>query len=124
MDSKQMEEYIKWAVFELACNGGIDHRNYDGETRESKLRDYMGQFNSADQAVSQVSQQLVSDKTFGEFYEQYLAAGDDCDDCDDDNFDLVNEFFNYVVEFVGLCEIFNLHEDDRDNFQTKFLSFI
>ena len=120
MDSKQVEEYIRWAVFELACNGGIDHRNYDGQTRESKLQNYVKASCSVDKAIEQVAQEMVSNQTFSEYHQQYVT---DEDDDDDDKFDLENDFFNWVVQFIGLGEISNLHGDNQDNFREKFFAF-
>ena len=121
MDSKQVEEYIKWAVIELACNAGIDHRNYDGQTRESRLQNYVKETNSVDKAIEQVAQEMVSNQTFNEYYQQYVTGEDDDDD---DKFDLENDFFDWVVRFIGLGEISNLHGDNQDNFREKFFSFV
>jgi len=122
MDSYQMEEYIKWAVFELACNGGIDHRNYDGETRESKLKDYVMKFSTIDKAIEQVAGELVSSKEFVEYYTSYLSNNEE--DNEEDIFELKMNFFGFVIDFIGLCSINNLHGDDRDNFQYKFFTYL
>ncbi len=126
MDSYQMEEYIKWAVFELACNGGIDHRNYDRESRESKLKDYVWKFSSIDKAIQQVAGELVSSKEFVEYYTSYLSNNDEDNEevNEDDVFELKMNFFGFVTDFIGLGPINNLHGDDRDNFQYKFFTYL
>ena len=117
-----MEEYIKWAVFELACNTGIDHRNYDGESKDSKLKNYVWKFSSIDKAIQQVAGELVTSKEFIEYCTGFLSNNEE--DNEEDIFELKMNFFGFVIDFVGLGPINNLHGDDRDNFQYKFFTYL
>ncbi len=141
--------YIRWAVFELACSGNIDHRNYSESNGKSKLKKYVGKFASADKAIGQITKELVENKTFNEQIQEYLkiigktdptqSTIADCDadennqdSCCDDDFcdensygsdeiyDTKQQLFSEFVDFIGLYEIENLHGDDRDEFEEKF----
>jgi len=120
MDSKKMCDYVRWAVFELACNAGIDHRNYDGKTRESKLKEYVKGHKDAEKAIERICVELFQDEQFNDYMTRYSNPEDDEED---DAYELQTEFFNYVVEFIGLGEISNLHGDDQDNFRDKFFLY-
>ncbi len=130
--------YIRWAVFELACSGNIDHRNYSESNGKSKLKKYVKKFASADKAIEQITKELVENKTFDEQIQEYLkiigktdqtqSALVDCDGdendqdscCSDEIYDTKQQLFSEFIDFVGLYEIDNLHGDNRDEFEEKF----
>ena len=128
MSSSKVGGYIRWAVFELACRADIDHRNYDGSKKESRLKTHRNILNSCDEAIEKTALELLTDEQFKNQYSQYCeklkANANDEDEDDDFEYETKPQLFNYVVDFIGLYEIFNLHEDDRDDFQDKFFEMI
>ncbi len=110
---ESLVSYVRWAVFELAC-GNIDHRNYSyphGET--SKLKNYVEELNNSELAIKKVVKELLE-------IEDIVNCFDDINSNNEEIDDIYNDCFDAVISFIGIYEINNLHEDDRDKFVERF----
>ena len=104
--------FIKWTVFELACNPNLCIRNYCDTRAPSALMIGLQQnSNNVDITIQNIVNELMSNSVF-------LKLLDDSYD------DSIEDIFNFFVNTVGLYQIFNLHADDRDIFQEKFETLI
>ena len=65
-------DYIRWAVFELACSGKIDHRNYSTTSAKSNLAKYVSQYANAEKAIEQVVKELCENADFKEQLAEYF----------------------------------------------------
>ncbi len=108
--------YVRWAVFELAC-GDIDHRNYShphGET--SKLKNYVEELNDSEAAIKKVVKELLEIEDIVNCFDEINNMNSDNDELDD----MYNDCLDAIINFIGIYEINNLHEDDRDKFIERF----
>jgi hypothetical protein len=116
-------EYIRWAIFELACSSNIDHRNHsDTNTGESKIKEYCREYNNCEKAIERITKELVEDIEFNNNLDNYNVDVKENDD--EELFDIKQELYSMFISYVGLYEIYNLHDDEFNNFQSKFFELI
>jgi hypothetical protein len=123
--------YIKWVMLELACNNKIDHRNYDRDNKaKSRLYDTI-KSNDYDfnYGISLVADTLLSDNNTLQkiiFRIEEISKSDEelKEDDGDERYELEDELFHYVNDFIGLHEIGSLHGDDADIFKDKLYGLL
>jgi hypothetical protein len=123
--------YIRWAVFELACSGKIDHRNYSTTNAKSTLANYVEQYASADKAIYQIASELCENQEFKEkLAEYYELLGESketknpgkntCDDEDDSCCDKTDD----NSELDSCCDDYDRFLDIKQNLFHGFVAFV
>lgn len=117
--------YIKWSMLELACNNKLDHRGYNDSEGKSRLyatiKNNGYDFNLG---MELVADQLIANKngklqTMISKVEKISSQENISDEDGDERYELEQEIFSYVNDFIGLGEIGSLHGDDSDKFKDK-----
>ncbi len=117
--------YIKWSMLELACNNGIDHRGYNDNETNSRLYDAIKNngydFNLGMELVADQLLANKNNKLQKIIYKiEKISSQENISVEDGDvRYELEQEIFSYVNDFIGLNEIGSLHGDDSDNFKDK-----
>ncbi len=100
------EKYIQTVFLDLVTKATIDHRNYDGRQTNSRLREMIKESGSFDTSIKKMAEMV-----FEEFNTRFNHH---------DTEDLINE----INEFIGLNELLNIHQDDKDTYDEMILNFI
>ena len=127
MDLTKLCNYVRWAVFELACKSEMYHSGESYHKRiknECKLTTLVEKLESADKAIELVCKDLQEDKQFNVYNNKYSIDRVNCNnEYDEDNLtELELSFFTYVIEFIGLFEIKYLMYIHYDAFINKFFA--
>jgi len=137
-------KFIKWTLIQLACNSSFDHRNYSHDDYETcRLQESIELHDSIDLGIENVVDELFSDsldisgldighsptskpdsKLVSAFNKIVHNNNSDSHSIDENEYQLRQDIFNTVIDFIGLYEINSLHGDDRDEFLETFYEFI
>jgi hypothetical protein len=116
-------EFIKDTLLVLSCSTNIDHRNYNYERRlvkRSRLQN-LAKTNSLDESIKIIVSEVINNNIL-QLTESDIESDYDSDD--DDSYQKNYSLFNKFIRYVGLYEILNLHGDDQDKFQERFITII
>ena len=113
--------FIKNTIVELACNNLIDHRNYEKNIHDSKLKTGMVKNNyNFDLTINEILEELLQDETFLDMVQSFQKSKVKNDELE---YKLCDVYYTFI-KFIGLNELQSLHGDNSDNFQLEFLKAI
>jgi hypothetical protein len=129
--------FIKKTIIELACNNKLDHRNYDKNTYQSRLKKATVKHNyNLDLAITEIVKELIADESIMEMIKTIRKEKVDSDIIDEDvegiednedevinedeEYELKSGLYYEFIRFVGLNELLSLHADNNDDFQLEF----
>lgn len=125
--SYSFENFIKTSLLELATATNIDHRNYNYKEK-SKLSPLVLSIkehnNSFDKGISALCDSIASNNDVLEKIECLRKMHSNPQDNADEIYDSELEFFDEMIECIGLFEITALHTDEYDNFKDKFFACV
>ena len=118
--------FIKDTVIKLILDRTLDHRDepiFDDKTKSLLYKKYT-KYNSIDKAIETSIDNLIVNNTFKAYLKIFkiMENNDNLDVINIveeftnnfDDFELHNQFFNFIVEFLGLFEINRLHLNSYD----------
>jgi hypothetical protein len=113
--------FIKNTIVELACNNRIDHRNYEKNIHDSKLKTGMVKNNyNFDLTINEILEELLQDETFLDMVQSFQKGKVKNEE---EEYELCDVYYTFI-KFIGLNELQSLHGDSSDNFQSEFLKAI
>lgn len=116
----QIEKFFKRLMLRLATDQSIDMRNYQTDFMESKIFQKCEENDdNIDLSFHLVVHELFDDAEFNQML--YTSSKYEKNEEDDGQNE---ELFFYVVNFVGLRQIWNLHADDILTFCGQFSTIV
>lgn len=114
----QVEKFLKRLMLRLATDQSIDMRNYQTNFVESKIYKKIEENDdNVDLSFHLVVHELFDDVVFN----QMLSTSSTFEDGDDGQNE---ELFFFVVNFVGLRQIWNLHADVVSTYCDQFCKLV
>ncbi len=138
--------FIKYTITELVTNSSISMRDYcsDNKRPQSALNDALKHNNNNfGLAISSVAKNLSESQEIIDYLkllfpskyqdiqqedilqdveEETEEGEDEEEDCERD--DNLCEFFNIVINYAGLHQVYNLHDDDCYKFQNELFEIM
>lgn len=135
--------FIKYTITELTTNSSISMRAYcsDNKRPQSALNDALKHNNNNfELAISSVAKNLSESQEIIDYLKllfpsKYQDIQEDilqdveeeegeCEEEDGECDDNLCEFFNIVINFAGLHQVYNLHDDDCYKFQNELFGIM